>query len=237
MTEPVNPNDALRESLVAAGAVVLEGTNVPPRSHVAGVPANVRREFTDDEVAANRRNAETYLMLAAEHGSITLAKTLVESNRAQLELADDAGFTALIYACRRQRSGPGPVGTQLRPARAAQRQHRAEGLELAQLARCRAIGGHHHLMPMRHLRAMQDARLLQGQRIGPDRVVIGRHHGNRAIRNHPVQIVPCHRRAQNLIRGPLRHQQRAVGMFLRIGGKGGLQRIERGVIARDTRRV
>ena len=36
-------------SLVAAGAVVLEGTVVPPRSLVAGVPAKVRRELTDEE--------------------------------------------------------------------------------------------------------------------------------------------------------------------------------------------
>lgn len=59
-----------RESLVAAGAVVLEGTIVPPRSLVAGVPGKVRRELTDDEVAANRRNAETYLMLSAEHAAL-----------------------------------------------------------------------------------------------------------------------------------------------------------------------
>ena len=59
-----------RESLVAAGAVVLEGTIVPPRSLVAGVPAKVRRELTDDEVAGIRRNAETYLMLSAEHAAL-----------------------------------------------------------------------------------------------------------------------------------------------------------------------
>ena len=59
-----------RESLVAAGAVVLEGTIVPPRSLVAGVPATVRRSVTDDEVAGIRRNAETYLMLAAEHAAL-----------------------------------------------------------------------------------------------------------------------------------------------------------------------
>ena len=58
------------ESMVAAGAVVLEGTIVPPRSLVAGVPAKVRRELTDDEVAGIRRNAETYLMLAAEHAAL-----------------------------------------------------------------------------------------------------------------------------------------------------------------------
>ncbi|UYN84796.1 MAG: gamma carbonic anhydrase family protein [Microcella sp.] len=59
-----------RESLVAAGAVVLEGTIVPPRSLVAGVPAKVRRELTDDEVQGIRNNAETYLMLAAEHAAL-----------------------------------------------------------------------------------------------------------------------------------------------------------------------
>lgn len=54
-------------SLVAAGAVVLEGTHVPPRSLVAGVPAKVRRELTDDEVAGVRRNAENYVQLTARH--------------------------------------------------------------------------------------------------------------------------------------------------------------------------
>ncbi|MHA7190210.1 gamma carbonic anhydrase family protein [Arthrobacter sp. MDT2-16] len=54
-------------SLVAAGAVVLEGTVVPPRSLVAGVPAKVRRELTDDEVEGVKANAEQYRSLAQEH--------------------------------------------------------------------------------------------------------------------------------------------------------------------------
>lgn len=54
-------------SLVAAGALVLEGTQVPPRSLVAGVPAKVRRELTDEEVAGLATNASTYLALAARH--------------------------------------------------------------------------------------------------------------------------------------------------------------------------
>lgn len=54
-------------SLVAAGAVVLEGTVVPPRSLVAGVPAKVRRELTDEEVAAIRLNAERYRATKDEH--------------------------------------------------------------------------------------------------------------------------------------------------------------------------
>ncbi|GAA3647003.1 gamma carbonic anhydrase family protein [Microbacterium marinilacus] len=56
-------------SLVAAGAVVLEGTQVPPRSLVAGVPAKVRRELTDDEVAGLRDNGERYLSNAERHAA------------------------------------------------------------------------------------------------------------------------------------------------------------------------
>ena len=48
------------EVLVAAGAVVLEGTVVPPRSLVAGVPAKVRRDLTDDEVTMLHLNGEVY---------------------------------------------------------------------------------------------------------------------------------------------------------------------------------
>ncbi|BCW18501.1 gamma carbonic anhydrase family protein [Arthrobacter sp. NtRootA9] len=54
-------------SLVAAGAVVLEGTVVPPRSLVAGVPAKVRRELTDEEFDGVRANASRYVELAAKH--------------------------------------------------------------------------------------------------------------------------------------------------------------------------
>ena len=49
-----------RGSLVAAGALVTEGMQVPPHSLVAGVPAKVRRELTDDEVAKLHHNAEVY---------------------------------------------------------------------------------------------------------------------------------------------------------------------------------
>lgn len=55
------------ESLVAAGTVVLEGTVIPPRSLVAGVPGKVRRELSDDEVAAIRHNATHYRELSAQH--------------------------------------------------------------------------------------------------------------------------------------------------------------------------
>lgn len=53
--------------LVAGGAVVLEGTVVPDGSLVAGVPAKVRRELTDDERAGILRNAQIYRAHLAAH--------------------------------------------------------------------------------------------------------------------------------------------------------------------------
>ncbi|MGY1710631.1 gamma carbonic anhydrase family protein [Geodermatophilus sp. SYSU D00758] len=47
-------------SIVAAGAVVPPGMSVPPRSVMAGVPAKVVREATDDDLAHIRGNAESY---------------------------------------------------------------------------------------------------------------------------------------------------------------------------------
>ena len=49
------------ECIVAAGAVVKEGFEVPPRSLVAGVPARVVRELTDEEVARFAHSAEGYV--------------------------------------------------------------------------------------------------------------------------------------------------------------------------------
>jgi len=55
--------------LVAGGAVVLEGTVVPDGSLVAGVPAKVRRELSDEEKAGILRNAEVYRAHLAAHAA------------------------------------------------------------------------------------------------------------------------------------------------------------------------
>ncbi|GAB2676942.1 gamma carbonic anhydrase family protein [Saccharopolyspora gloriosae] len=55
------------ESLVAANALVPEGMQVPPRSLVAGIPAKVRRDLSDSELAHLRHNAEVYRDLANRH--------------------------------------------------------------------------------------------------------------------------------------------------------------------------
>ncbi|MEU1285152.1 gamma carbonic anhydrase family protein [Kitasatospora sp. NPDC005856] len=57
-------------SLVAAGAVVPQGMVVPPGSLVAGVPAKVRRELTEEERAGITSNGAGYQLLADAHRDI-----------------------------------------------------------------------------------------------------------------------------------------------------------------------
>jgi carbonic anhydrase/acetyltransferase-like protein (isoleucine patch superfamily) len=47
-------------SIVAAGAVVTQGTQVPPNSLVAGIPAKVVRQTTEDDLLHIRGNATSY---------------------------------------------------------------------------------------------------------------------------------------------------------------------------------
>ncbi|MET8753618.1 gamma carbonic anhydrase family protein [Streptomyces sp. NPDC059104] len=54
-------------SLVAAQALVPQGMVVPPGSLVAGVPAKVRRELTEEEREGIKVNAAMYTELAKQH--------------------------------------------------------------------------------------------------------------------------------------------------------------------------
>jgi carbonic anhydrase/acetyltransferase-like protein (isoleucine patch superfamily) len=54
-------------SLVAAQALVPQGMRVPPGSLVAGVPAKVRRELTEEEREGVTLNGTTYAELAKAH--------------------------------------------------------------------------------------------------------------------------------------------------------------------------
>jgi len=56
-----------RHSIVGAGAVVPEGTSVPPGSLVLGVPGRVVRPLKDDEIERIVRNAASYVELAAAY--------------------------------------------------------------------------------------------------------------------------------------------------------------------------
>jgi carbonic anhydrase/acetyltransferase-like protein (isoleucine patch superfamily) len=54
-------------SVVAAGALVREYQEVPPRSLVAGMPAQVKREVTDGELEMIKKSAQHYADLAKEY--------------------------------------------------------------------------------------------------------------------------------------------------------------------------
>lgn len=54
-------------SLIAAGALVSERKEIPPHSLVMGVPGKVIRELTPEEVAANLKNAETYVSVGQRY--------------------------------------------------------------------------------------------------------------------------------------------------------------------------
>ena len=50
-----------RESIVAAGTLLPEGTVVPPRSLVMGSPGRVKRALADAEIAFIRESADNYV--------------------------------------------------------------------------------------------------------------------------------------------------------------------------------
>ncbi|MCM2415458.1 MULTISPECIES: gamma carbonic anhydrase family protein [unclassified Streptomyces] len=54
-------------SLIAAQALVPQGMRVPPGSLVAGVPAKVKRQLTEEELEGVRFNAVGYVELAKAH--------------------------------------------------------------------------------------------------------------------------------------------------------------------------
>lgn len=56
-----------KHSIVAAGAVVLEGQTIPPRSIAVGVPARVVREITDEDLARILRGAEHYVHASRQY--------------------------------------------------------------------------------------------------------------------------------------------------------------------------
>jgi carbonic anhydrase/acetyltransferase-like protein (isoleucine patch superfamily) len=57
----LNGVDVGADSIVAAGALVVEETKIPARSLVMGSPAKVRRALTDQEVASIRDYADRYV--------------------------------------------------------------------------------------------------------------------------------------------------------------------------------
>ena len=65
-----------RGSIVAAGAIILENTVIPPFSLVAGIPGEIKRPLSEDEVLPKTaETARTYRELAAKYMSgVPIAK-------------------------------------------------------------------------------------------------------------------------------------------------------------------
>jgi len=63
----VGHNAVLPGSLIAAQALVPQGMQVPPGSLVAGVPAKVKRQLTEEELEGIKFNAVGYMELAKAH--------------------------------------------------------------------------------------------------------------------------------------------------------------------------
>lgn len=60
-------SDIGEESIIAAGALVVEGAIIPPRSLVMGVPGKVVRQVTDAEVAYTKMLSERYQGMARKY--------------------------------------------------------------------------------------------------------------------------------------------------------------------------
>jgi phenylacetic acid degradation protein len=93
--------DIGENSIVAAVAFIPANTIIPPKSLVAGVPARVRRELTDDEIAWKSQGTATYQDLAVR--SLKTMKAVepltgIESGRARI----DASQFEPLYVARRK---------------------------------------------------------------------------------------------------------------------------------------
>lgn len=62
-------NDAVigNNCIIGAGAVVTENTIIPDNSLVVGTPGKIKREVGSEEAATIKKNAEHYVMIAAEY--------------------------------------------------------------------------------------------------------------------------------------------------------------------------
>ena len=90
MNAVIMDNAVIGESaIVAASAFVKAGAEIPPRSLVAGMPAKVIRELSDDEIAWKRRGTLEYQQLAVrcmQELQEVEALTAVEPDRKRLRL-------------------------------------------------------------------------------------------------------------------------------------------------------
>lgn len=61
-----------KNCIVAAGALITQNTEIPDGMLAMGSPAKVIRKLSEEEVAANRKNAEEYIEEAREYAGRTV---------------------------------------------------------------------------------------------------------------------------------------------------------------------
>lgn len=83
------------QALVAAGAVVQPGQVVPPRMLVAGIPAKVKRELTDEEIGQMQAAWKNYLELKEIYRKETTIETIGGKYRDLMASSEE-------FACRKQ---------------------------------------------------------------------------------------------------------------------------------------
>jgi gamma-carbonic anhydrase len=71
----LNGVDVEQDSIIAAGTLLTEGMQVPPRSLVMGSPGKVRRQLTDDEVQSIGAYADRYVGYRLDYMTGTSAGT------------------------------------------------------------------------------------------------------------------------------------------------------------------
>jgi len=93
MNAVVMDNARVGESaIIAASAFVKAGMDIPPRVLVAGVPAKIVRELTEQELQWKREGTYTYQQLAVRSATTmreVAPLSQVEVNRKRLEFSED----------------------------------------------------------------------------------------------------------------------------------------------------
>jgi len=96
------------------------------------------------------------------------------------------------------------------PLLAAKPQHRAIGFRLQQGSGGEPVGPHHHLVPVRCVAPVQNARRFKGDGVRPHRVMVVRHQGDGTAGQDRVENQPGRRVAKDAVIRPLPDQQRRI---------------------------
>ena len=84
------------EAIVAAGTLVREGQEIPPRSVAMGVPAQIRREVTEEDLKRMRDNAEGYAPSRSNHAKNDWGHTIRPRRAGRSCWIDKSGRSNLL---------------------------------------------------------------------------------------------------------------------------------------------